>query len=76
MLHTGRAVTSLAPIAAVMPRCSVDALHGVELSSVDGDEPINPIGSTVELTRLAVRPILSNLRPRKLWRNIRRKKQD
>ena len=27
-------------------------------------------------TRLAVRPILSNLRPRKLWRNIRRKKQD
>ena len=47
-----------------------------ELSSVDGDEPINPIGSTVELTRLAVRPILTNLRPRKLWRNIRRKKQD
>ena len=61
-------------------RCEVDAEAATaaanELSSVDGDEPINPIGSTVELTRLAVRPILSNLRPRKLWRNIRRKKQD
>ena len=61
-------------------RCEVDAQAATaaanELSSVDGDEPINPIGSTVELTRLAVRPILSNLRPRKLWRNIRRKKQE